>query len=159
MMRYLGPRNRRALTLLELVISMGLATLALGLGLQLYVKTQEAIDRQQLRAGRLGAETDLLALLRRDLRGAAAVAAGSTAERLVLVAGDGSRIAYEVTPAGVQRTGPEGEAATPPVIEGLRPRFAYPAAGGRRGRVVEVSWSEGRAPRSVTLHLRNGGRL
>jgi len=144
---------------MELVVSMGVASLALGLGLQLYVKTQQVIDREQVHASRLGSETDLLSLLRRDVRLAAEVGPRSTAERLILVAADGSQVEYEVTPAGVARRGPAAGGQDLPAVEGVRPRFAYPEVSGEGGRVVEVSWGEGAGRRSVTLHLRNGGVL
>ncbi|MBM3497973.1 MAG: hypothetical protein FJX74_04805 [Armatimonadetes bacterium] len=153
------PLNRRGLTLMELVVSMGVATLAVGLGLQLYAKTQQAIDRQQLQAGRLGRETDLLSLLRRDIRLAATVDPRSTDSRLILVAGDGSRVEYRANSEGVTREGAAAETPGLATIEGLRPRFAYPSVAGRGGRVVEVSWGDGAARRSVALHLRNGGTL
>jgi Tfp pilus assembly protein PilW len=139
---------------MELVVSMGIGTLALALGLQLYAKTQQAIDRQQVRASRLGSETDLLLLLRRDLRMAAAVGRGSTADHLVLVGTDGSRTQYRSTPEGAVRTAGREAMA----VEGVRPRFRYPADR-RSGRVVEVSWGEGAARAAVVLHLRNEGKL
>ena len=158
-MRHSAPHSRRGLTLLELVVSMSIATLALGLGLQLYVKTQQVIDRQQVKASRLGSETDLLSLLRRDIRMAAAVAPRSTDSHLILVARDGSRIEYQVSPEGVVRTGRASEAPGVPPVEGLRPHFTYPEVGGHVGGVVEVSWGEGAGAQSVRLHLRNEGTL
>ncbi len=158
MMLRTPPRRRSGVTLMELAVSMGIATLALALGLQLYVKTQQAIDRQQVKASRLGSEADLLALLRRDVRLAAAVAPRSTADHLILVAADGSRVEYRVTAQGVARVG-ASEASGLPAIEGLRPRFACPKAAGRGGGIVEVSWGEGAGRRSVALHLRNEGAL
>jgi type II secretory pathway component PulJ len=141
---------------MELVISMGLLTVVMALGLQLEFQTQRAMDREQAKAMRLGTEADLLSLLRRDVRAAAAVGPRSTETRLILVSADGRHVEYRVTPAGVERTGPEQGAGAPAEVQGVRPRFAYPA-GARQ--VVCVSWGEGAAARSITLHLRNRGTL
>ncbi|MBM3474559.1 MAG: prepilin-type N-terminal cleavage/methylation domain-containing protein [Armatimonadetes bacterium] len=152
-----GPTaNRRGLTLMELMVSMAVLAVVMALGLQLEFQTQRAMDREQAKAARLGSEADLLSLLRRDVRAAAAIGPRSTEARLVLVAADGRRVEYRVTPAGVERMGPEPAAGLLAGVEGVRPRFSYPAAA---GRVVRVSWGEGAAARSITLHLRNRGTL
>ena len=151
--------DQRGLTLMELVVSMAVLAIVMGLGLQLEFQTQRAIDREQAKATRLGSEADLLSLLRRDIRAAAAIGPRSTEARLILVSADGGRVEYRVTPGGVERSGPEPSAGVLAGIEGVRPRFAYPAAAGKAERIVRVSWGEGAATRSIALHLRNRGTL
>ena len=150
--------NRRGLTLMELVVSMAVLTIVMGLGLQLEFQTQRAIDREQAKATRLGSEADLLSLLRRDIRAAAAIGPRSTEARLILVSADGGHVEYRVTPAGVERSGPEPNPGVFEGVQGVRPRFAYPSTSGP-GRLVQVSWGEGAATRSIALHLRNRGTL
>lgn len=151
--------GRRGLTLMEVLVSMALLTVVIALGLQLHFQTQRAMDREQAKAARLGSEADLLSLLRRDVRAAAAVAPGSTESDLILVSADGGHVEYRVTPPGVERRGPEPNVGIFAGVEGVQPRFAYPTVRGRAGRVVRVSWGEGAAARSVTLYLRNRGTL
>jgi type II secretory pathway component PulJ len=149
------PIVRAGMTLVEVTVALGVGSLALALGLHLYVQTQRVIDRQQVKAARLGAETDLLALLRRDIRLAAAIAPESTAERLVLVARDGSRTRYNATPKGTQRAARPDDPPGAPQALGVRAAFSYPPG----GRLVRVSWREAGVSQSLTLCLRNGGAL
>jgi len=142
---------------MELVISMGVASVVLVLGLQLYVQTERVIDRQQVKASRLGAETDLLSLLRRDVRTAALIAPQSNHSHLTLVSLDGSHVEYQTTPEGVERIGPAADLPAPTLT--VHPRFEYPEIAGRTGRVVRVSWDDEGASHSIVLHLRNQGRL
>jgi len=148
--------TRRGYTLVECIVAMGVGAVILVVGLQLYIQTQRVMARQEVQAARLGTETDLLGLLRRDVRAAALVAPESTDTRLVLLGPDGSRVTYRPTLDGVVRVA----AASPlPLAEqalSVKPRFDYPAPTGRRN-VVRVFWGQGRAGRSVTLHLRNYG--
>jgi type II secretory pathway pseudopilin PulG len=151
--------NRAAFTLMELVVSMAVTSAAMVLGLQVYVQTQRAMDRQQVKAAQLGSQSDLLSLLRRDVRAAALIAPQSTASHLILVSADGSRVEYRATPDGVTRMGPPGDPRSRGLVQGVSPRFEYPAIAGRGGRVVRAAWDDGAGPRSITLHLRNQGTL
>jgi prepilin-type N-terminal cleavage/methylation domain-containing protein len=149
--------GRRGYTLIECVVALGVGSVMLLVGLQLYIHTERAIARQEVEAARLGTETDLLALLRRDVRRAALVAPESNASQLVLVGLKGSRVTYRITAEGVVRAGDTATTTLPEQTLAIRPQFDYPAAAGRRGSLVRVSWSAGPATRSLTLHLRNYG--
>jgi len=121
--------------------------------LGLYTQTQRVLDRQQVEAARLGRETDLLSLLRRDIRSAALVDPESSDSHLILVAEDGSRIIYASGPEGVRREGvATGLAVAVNSVE-TPAKFEYPE--GRGGGLIRVTWGEGTGPRVVTLHLRN----
>jgi type II secretory pathway pseudopilin PulG len=143
------------MTLIELIVAMGVASAVLVISLQLYVVTQRALDRQQVQAARLGDESDMLSLLRRDVRQAAYVAPESTARRLVLVGLDGGRTTYEADDETVERDAPQESFAWPVEAVALAPRFEYPGADGERGGLVRVTWGPPEAQRSITLNLRN----
>ena len=149
------PGRIRGVTLLELLVAMAIASVTLVVSLQLYVATQRAIDRQQVKAARLGQESDLLSLLRRDIREASLVAPESTESRLVLVNLDGGRVTYETQGETVRREAPEASYAWPVETVALAPRFEYPADRGESGRLVRVTWGPPEAPRALTLNLRN----
>jgi prepilin-type N-terminal cleavage/methylation domain-containing protein len=148
--RSVGPRAVRGYTILECLVAMAVAATMLTLGLQLYVQTQRALSRQEVQAARLGSETDLLGLLRRDVRAAVAVAPGSTPTRLELVGLGGGRVIYCAGAEGVTRT--VSPPSAPTQMLPVTPRFDCPGRG-----LVRISWGEGGAVRSLTLHLRNTG--
>jgi len=155
-----NPRGRdasrtRGVTLLELLVAMAIGSVTLVVSLQLYVATQRAIGRQQVKAARLGQESDLLSLLRRDIREASLVAPESTESRLVLVNLDGGRLTYETEGETVRREAPKASYAWPVETIALMPRFEYPSGRGEEGRLVRVRWGPPEAPRALTLNLRN----
>ncbi len=146
------PGARAGYSLIEVLVTMAVASVAILVAVQLYGQTEKLLGRQRDDAATLGAGADLLSLLRMDVRGASDVGEGSDESRLVLVAADGAEVTYEATPEAVTRLGPESPLATATGSATVRARFEYPGAG-----LVRVSWSAKRAARSVTLHLRNHG--
>ncbi len=154
--RHAHFRSRRCgVTLMELLVAMGVASVTLVISLQLFVATQRVLDRQQVKAARLGQESDVLSLLRRDVRAAAYVAAESTESRLVLVDLDGSKITYETDGEVVRRDAARQSFAWASEALALAPRFEYPGVEGKSGRLVRVTWGPAEARRSITLSLRN----
>jgi hypothetical protein len=140
---------------MELIVAMGVASVTLVISLQFYVVTERALDRQQVQAARLGQESDMLSLLRRDVRTAAYVAPESTESRLVLVGLDGDRVTYQTDGEVVQRDAPQRSFAWPMEAISLAPRFEYPGPEGGARRLVRVLWGPADGQRSVTLNLRN----
>jgi hypothetical protein len=135
---------------------MGVGAVVLVVGLKLYIQTQRVMARQEVEAARLGTESDLLGLLRRDVRAAAFIGPESTETQLVLVGPDGSRVTYRPAPDGTVRVAAVSGMPFAEQALSVRPRFDYPASAGRPN-LVRISWGQGRAVRSVTLHLRNCG--
>ncbi len=135
---------------MEMVVAMAVATVAILVALEVYSQTERVLSHQRDAAARLGNGTDLLSLLRRDVRAAAGVGEASDEATLVLTGVDGSETVYESREGEVTRRGPGSPVATAIGSVPVRARFEYSSPG-----LVQVSWGSDRAARSVTLHLRN----
>ena len=144
------PTIRRGFTLMEMIVAMAVGSVALLVALEVYSQTERVLSHQRDAASRLGNGTDLLSLLRREVRAASEVGGASDDATLVLVALDGSETVYESGESEVTRRGPESPVAMAIGSVPVHARFEYPDAG-----LVRVSWGSERAARSVTLHLRN----
>jgi len=143
---------REGYSLIEVLVAITVASVAILVAVQLYGQTEKLLGRQRNDAATLGGGTDLLSLLRMDVRGASGVGEGSDESHLVLVTSDDSEVTYDATPEAVTRRGPDSPLATAAGAVPVSARFEYPGAG-----LLRVSWGANRAARSVTLHLRNHG--